>query len=479
MGATISKQALFEKIGYVPHSAGQRAYHASQARFRIPVCGRRYGKSTMAGTDRLADMFVPNRQGWIVGPTYDLGEKEFRVMWDALIVGLRMGSDKRVKKSYNKRQGDMYIEMPWGARVEVRSASQPERLVGEKLHWAIMSEAAKHSKETWERFIRPSLADYRGGADFPTTPEGYNWLYDLWMLGFDPSFANYDCFQFPSWENPVVFPGGRHDQEIVEIERTTTEDWFKQEIGADFSAFVGKIFAEFNENTHVRSHNYNPLWRNYIAFDWGYVNPLAAIEFQIDPQDNIYVWREHYKSYTMIREHAELLKRRPQPEGYRIELMFGDAADPEAATTMAVEMGVQCVADTRAKENWREGVDMVKMFLKTVQTGNDIDEFGTPEMVPKFFVDPSCTNLIREFNGYKAHENSSSNLREASTTSAAVKQDDHCLDALRYGLVHIYKLGATYGLRDVLVSSGAPSELSLDGNTFFREQILLNMELEF
>jgi hypothetical protein len=100
-----------------------------------------------------------------------LAEKEFRVVWDDLIVKLALGKDKRIRKAYNKKQGDMYIQFPWGTRLEVRSADHPELLVGEALDGAIISEAAKQKKETWERFIRPSLADRRGWASFPTTPE--------------------------------------------------------------------------------------------------------------------------------------------------------------------------------------------------------------------------------------------------------------------------------------------------------------------
>src|SRR5690606_23807517 len=146
--------------------------------------------------------------------TYDLGEKEFRVIWDDLIVRQGLGKDKRVKRSYNKRSGTMFIEFPWNTRVEVRSADHPENLVGEALDWVIMSEAAKHKPETWERFIRPALADRRGGADFPTTPEGYNWLYELWMYGQNPDMPDYESWRFPSWANDVVYPGGELDPEI-------------------------------------------------------------------------------------------------------------------------------------------------------------------------------------------------------------------------------------------------------------------------
>jgi hypothetical protein len=87
----LDKEAFFKKIGHVPHSRGQWEYHRSNARFRVPVCGRRYGKSTMAGRDLEPKCFEENRRYWIVGPTYDLGEKEFRVIWTDLIVNQKLG----------------------------------------------------------------------------------------------------------------------------------------------------------------------------------------------------------------------------------------------------------------------------------------------------------------------------------------------------------------------------------------------------
>lgn len=445
----VDKDKFFAKVGYAPHSAAQLQFHRSKARFRLPCCGRRFGKSTMAGKDLEPELFKREKAYyWIVGPTYDLGEKEFRVIWDDLIIKQRLGRDKRVRKAYNKRSGDMYIEFPWGTRLEVRSATHPETLVGEGLSGAIMSEAAKHSMVTWERYIRPALADKRGWATFPTTPEGRNWYYELWMLGMDPDVAEYESWRFPSWDNPIVFPGGRNDPEILLTERTTTPEWFMQEYGADFSSFVGRIYSEFDEVTHVRAHKYNPAWPNYIAFDWGFVNPLAAIEFQVDPWDNIYVWREHYKAYEILEEHIRLLKERKQPPGYRIDCTFGDAADPEAAATVSQHFA-PCVAYPEAKQNWRAGVDRVKGFLRSYQVG-EADEYGTPLERPKLTVDPSCVNIIREFGNYRAKEGTAGrNPREI-----AQGIDDHALDALRYGLVHLFDLGVNSHLTDVAQING-------------------------
>jgi len=441
--AVLDKRTFFKTVGYEPHPK-QWLYHDSAARFRLPNCGRRFGKSTMAGRDLEPKLFEPNKMFWIVGPTYDLGEKEFRVVWNDLIVNMKLGRDKRVKRAYNKKQGNMWIEFPWQTRLEVRSADHPENIVGEALDWVIMSEAAKHNEEAWERFIRPSLADRRGGADFPTTPEGFNWLHRLWTLGQNPDYKDYQSWRFPSWDNSAIYPDGEDDPEIQLLKLTMMPERFLQEIGADFSSFVGKIFPEWDETIHVRKHVFRPEWPNFITFDWGYTNPLAAIEFQVSPDDCIYVWREHYRPYTTLPEHIRILKARENPEGYHLDMAFGDAADPEAAAVVSEEL-VGCLALPEAKTNWRDGIDCIREFLRERETGLVADEFGTPLMKPGMVVDFDCVNLIGELNNYKSKESrTGQNVPEMGQ-----KIKDHAIDALRYGVVHLFRLGARYHLSDI------------------------------
>lgn len=451
-----SKSAFFERIKYVPHSRGQWEYHNSTARFRIPVCGRRYGKSTMAGRDLEPELFDRGKVFWIVGPTYDLGEKEFRVIWDDLMIGQNFLKNKDIKRAYNKKQGEMYIEFPWGTSVTVRSATHPEGLVGEGLDGVIMSEAAKHSKNTWERFIRPALADKRGWATFPTTPEGFNWLYDEWRRGQHRQVPAYQSWTFPSWDNPKVYPGGREDEEIKLLEETLEPEVFKQEIGADFASFAGKIYDEFNETVHVRPINFVPNWPNYICFDWGHTHPFAAIEFQVAPDDTIYVWREHYERGLTLEDHIAVMKARPQPPGYHIKCGFGDAADPGAAEYMSAHF-VGTYADPAAKSGpavWRAGIDLVKRFLKERDTGLQ-DEYERPIAKPGLYVDPSCKNLIKEFHNYRTKENA----KGIQANEVALRIDDHALDALRYGLYHLYELGAKHHLKEVVPSNTVDERL--------------------
>jgi len=444
-GYSVDKKALFAKLGYepMPH---QWDFHNSKARFRCPVCGRRTGKTTMAAYDRIAELFKPKTLGWIVGPTYDGAAKEFKVMWESLIVDMGLGKEKRVKKNFNIRTGDMYIEMPWGSRVECRSAGHPEHLVGEGLDWVILSEAAKQNQDTWEKYIRPALADRRGGADFPTTPEGKNWLYKLWLEGRGQK-PEYQSWRFPSWVNRVVFPEGESDPEIELIKNNTIEEWFLQEIAAEFTAVVGRIFGEFSEEDNVlpKSYEFNPDWPNYIAFDWGFSNPLAAIEFQVSPRDEIYVWREHYHSYRTLEWHVSELKNRIQPEGYRLDAAFGDAADPEAVEYVSQHL-VYCQADPDSKV-WLSGIRQMKSFLKLRHDGISYDAAGIPIMKPRYWVDSSCINHIDEMSGYKTKQNVQMNEFTGAGVVAS-STADHTIDAMRYALMHLYKVGVQHHLHE-------------------------------
>jgi hypothetical protein len=435
----VDKNKYFDMVNYQPHGR-QWLFHRSKARFKVVVAGRRAGKSLMTAKDIEPMLMVPNKRVWLVGNTYDLAEKEFRVIWDDMIIRLGFGQDKRVIKAYNRKQGNMFIKFPWNTIIECRSAERKETLVGDSLDLVVLCEAAKHLRETWERFLRPALSDRRGSAIFSTTPEGQNWVYELWQHGQNPrpEYVDYQSWSYPSWENDVIYPGGYDDPEIQLMRLTMSSDEFDQEIGASFTSFSGKIYAEFDENVHVKEHIFNPAWRNYVCMDFGFNNPFAAVEFQVDPQDRIYVWREYYKSGMRLEDHLDFMRSRKQPDGYRVDMCFGDAADPEAIETINVKFG-PCVGDPLSKVNWREGIEQVKFFLKVQGEGDD----GQPWLI----LDHSCKNGIREFNNYKAPD---TGRVERNPREDAKKHDDHFLDALRYGIMHVFKLGYRVRFSDVM-----------------------------
>lgn len=448
------KQYVFDQIGYTAHSIKQQNIHNSTARFKVLSCGRRYGKTTFGGKELTAAMCDPEAIGyyWIVGPKYATGEKEFRVVYDDIVKKLGWGD--KVKKQYNINQGQMRLEMPWGSILEVKSAERKDGLLGEALQGVIMSECAQHDVDTWEQYVRPALSDHRGWAIFSSTPKGYNWFQGLYMLGL-AEIPGYESWSLPSWENPIVYPGGRNDPEIKEIEGRVSPDYFLQEIAADFVSYAGKIYTEFGPH-NITNIEYNPLWSNYWAFDYGWNNPFVCLDIMVDPEDNVYVWREFQKSHDASFNHGHYLLERDDPPHFHVDGRYGDPRGGDSKANLEIVLG----AITDPDLDWTIGIEHVKRWLKLQSNGK-----------PKLFIDPSCTDLIRQMERLEYATGSGSiNPREQQH-----KYDDHGPDALRYFMGQHFYLGSGSSLADIY----SPGTQHSEAATFFQNNSQIGRFADF
>ena len=434
---TLDTAAFYRNVGYSPHP-GQLAFHSSPSRFKVMDCGRRWGKSTSGPHDKMPQMFIDRRKqgkdpilGWIVAPTYDLGEKEFRVFWRVMRDVLNVPVDKS-KTFYSVRTKDFRLTTAWGSSIEVRSAEHPESLVGEGLDFVIMAEAAKLKLSHWEKYIRPTLADKRGSAVFVSTPEGFNWFYDLYQRGQDPDFPDWWSLKSPTWDNTTVFPGGIDDPEIQEVRGISAPEVFDQEYGAEFTSFAGRIYSEFDEGYHVMDdYAFHPEWENYLAFDFGFRNPFVCLNIQIDPSDNVYVWDEYYERGKPTPDHARNLRSLIQ---WRVDGAYHDPAGPNDAGSLQTIWNddkeynnpfLHDVSMNPAPNDWKPGVERVKEFLKLRPNGMGVSQ-------PKLFVARNCVQTIREFNTYRVKDQGEKQGENMDPKEEPRKKDDHAMDALRY-----------------------------------------------
>lgn len=446
----LNVRALYDNLGYFPHPK-QELVHSRRERFRVVDAGRRWGKSRMGPHDMVPQMLLNKPTlGWIVAPTYDLGEKEFRVFWEILVDKMKIPTE-RGRTFYSIRTKDFRIQTPWGSSVEVRSAEHPESLVGEGLDWVIMAESAKLKLSHWEKYIRPALSDKRGKAIFVSTPEGYNWFYDMYQRGQDEHFKNWWSLKSPSWDNTIVFPDGEFDEEMIEAKETLAREVFDQEYGAEFTSFAGRIYSEWDEEYHVyekffkQPYKFNPEWENYVAFDFGFRNPFACLNIQVDPVENVYVWEEYYDRNLTTVEHARRLKSIIQ---WRVDGGYHDPAGPdEAGVIVQTWQDRQQYNNPRLAEvqlnpapnDWKPGIERVKEWLKLHDDGMGLG------MKPRLFVSENCKNLLREINTYRVKETTEKASANRDPKEEPRKKDDHAVDALRYFIAGHFGLETHFG----------------------------------
>lgn len=434
----LSKNRIWKSLGYRPHQ-GQRPVHNSRARHKVFSAGRRTGKSQVGGheltpeclytygiTDALKQL-SHRREFWIVGPEYSDSEKEFRVLWNDL-TKLEVPFDK--PGSYNNPlSGEMHISC-WGGlfQVHAKSAKYPTTLVGEGLSGVILAEAAKLKPVVWHKFIRPTLADFRGWSLHSSTPEGKNWYYELWQRGQDPTDEEWASWRMPSWVNDVIFPGGEQDPEIRDMAKDMSEERYNQEIGALFTEFVGGVFKQFDEEIHVTDLRYHPEWPLYIAVDYGWSNPFVLLLIQVDVWDNVYVIGEFRTHHQDITEIATAL--RTWRDGIVLKCatdIFPDPATPGDTNVLCRELRLQDRGGTGGEIKYR--LERIRQWLKLGP-----EHVPWEDRVPKLYIDRSCQGMplndggmIREMQDYR-YPDRKSETREAP--EVPMKKDDHAPEAL-------------------------------------------------
>jgi len=365
-----------------------------------------------------------------------LGEKEFRVVWNDL---KKLKMLDGCKKSYNVAQGQMRLHTPFNSILEVVSAEKADSLVGEGLDGVIMSEAAKHKMSTWQMYIEPALTDRRGSALFPSTPKGFNWYKGLFDMGMHPDFPDYQSWRFPTWTNKVMYPGGYDDPELVRVRETASEQYWLQEYAAEFTTFEGQIYPEFNEMIHVRSITYEPLWRSFQAWDFGWKDPTVVLDIMVDGFDNVYVWREYQVSGRSTWDHGWVIKNRENPDGYHCDARYGDPRGKDQIETLKLVLGY---VEAEALP-WSQGIEAVKRWLKPQADG-----------APKLFIDPSCVHLIRQLKQLRTK----SSIEGHNERPGQHDYDDHGPDALRYFFNHYVVLGHGMTLESVYTDAYAKTE---------------------
>lgn len=459
MVATLSQAAVFEKVRFQPH-AGQRPILKSDKRFKVVAAGRRFGKSEMGGNDLIPLALVSKTRAaqlkemgkrdeyWIVGPEYSDSEKEFRVLWNGLR-RLEVPFDK--PGSYNNPLvGDLHISLWDGAfQVHGKSAKHPETLVGEGLRGVILGEAAKLKERVWTKFIRPTLGDHHGFAWMTSTPEGKNWFYDMWKRGQDPKQRAWDSWRRPAWMNPYVYPmsatdasiawirqlieGGWGvsdedievcgiDPEIAQLLMDLTETMFNQEIGADFSEFVGKVFGMFDEEVHVRDLKFNPGWETYGAVDYGFTNPNVWLLVQIGPWGEIHILDEVYERGLSPEDFADEIARRGLcPTGTRA--FYPDPSSPGDTAVLENHLKVKSKPNTGGELKFR--LDAIRKALRPQPLHLPDDH---PDKQPLMLIDRKCRHSIDDFSAYRYPK--TRDEQDKNAPENPMKVDDHAPEAM-------------------------------------------------
>jgi hypothetical protein len=349
----------------------------------------------------------------------DLAEKEFRIVWKLIVDQQRIP----VKR---KSEREMFIQCDNGSFIECRSEENPDQLIGEGLDAIILAEAARLKHRTWDQYLRPALADRGGWALMTSTPRGFNWFYDFYQRGqsHEKKFADWESWAIPSSSNPLLSA-----EEIEAARQTSTPEAFAQEWEAKFIAYGGLVFPEFDNNIHVRRHEYDPNMETALWVDPGSTAPYAVLLVQITPDEQIRVLDEIYLTGHTT---AQIIRMAEAMWAYAL---LNDAGRPRNDLIVTIDKGAAEAAATwrlrgynagGEKPSIKKGIDVHHTFLRDPLLSRP------GKIVPRITYDPACINAIKEHGLYHYPDLARQRV-ERSPSEIPVDVDNHTIDATRYG----------------------------------------------
>ena len=377
------------------------------ARFRVAVCGRRFGKSFLAIWEIARAARQPNQRVLYIAPSYRQAKS---IIFDPLI-------EQLTKRNWVKRvnQSELSITLINGSKIELRSADAADSMRGLSGSFAVLDEVAFMDKTVWTDVVRPLLSDQEGGALFITTPQGQNWVYDLYLQG--ETLDDWSSYQY------TTLDGGQVSAEEVEAAKRDLDDnTFRTEYLADFTSTSRLIYYAFDKKENIRAFD-GEIKQIWVGADFN-IDPVSAVI--ATPRGNtLHVFDEIVMYNSNTHELAEEIRNR-----YGVVTIYPDPAGAARKTSsrgksdhdILREFG-HMVKSPRSHSKVKDRNAVVNSMLKNAAGER------------KLFVDPKCKKLIESL---AKHQYKSDTMVPDKDSGY-----DHLTDSLAYMVDYNYSIHKT------------------------------------
>lgn len=315
----------------------------------------------------------------------------------------------------NKAEG--LIQLNGGGEIVYFGLDDPDKIGSRSLTGAALDEAVDFDERDWDMLQTRVSLDVPGvprqvyGACNPGVPGHFLARRFGLALGAQ-ALPGHVAFRTRSHENVFLPPDylARIDMLTgVARKRLVLGEW----VGSE-----GLIYDTWQREAHVRERP-GPWARTIIAVDDGNTHPCAMLLIGVDGDGRMHVIREVHRSKMLTS--AKVAAALDLARGHDIEAVVHD---PSAAQ-LAMELADRDLPVTPADNTVSAGIALVQERLAP-----------GPDGTPRLTVDPSCVELIREFESYEWDTTGAGAAKERPK-----KENDDGLDCLRYGTMHLRVAG--------------------------------------
>ena len=391
----------------MPLTNPQRNVINNDARFRVLITGRRFGKTYLAVNELAKFASQPNKKVWYVAPSYRQAKA---ICWGVL-------KEKMIYHKWVKsiNHSDLTITLKNNSQITLRGSDNEQSLRGVGLNFLCIDEFADVSKEAWYEVLRPTLSDTKGHALFCGSPRGFgNWSYDLYKMG--ETNKDWQSFQYTTLEGEQVT-----QDEIEQAKQDLDLRTFQQEYEATFVNYSGMIYYNFSRDKNIIEKYTKDSPVLHIGLDFN-VDPMSAVVCIIE-NDRIIVIDEIQIYSSNTNEMCDEIKTRyknkqivvyPDPSARQRKTSAGGLTDLSILKNNGFDVRCRSTAPLV-----RDRINAVNSKLKNVNGKNSL------------FIVKFCKNAIKSIERQ---------IYKEGTSIPEKGGYDHMNDALGYLIEYLYPL---------------------------------------
>lgn len=358
-----------------------------ESRYVAFVGGRNSGK-TFAGSWKSIMSAQRGGLGIIAAPDFPMLEfgakRAFIQRLDELGVSYSLNGQRAV------------ISVPrWSAEVRFATLENDSRVRGPNYSWGWVDEVEYVTDRQVWRALKGAIRDGANPQLFvTTTPKGRRLVYDEWVID---ATSDHRLYRATTRNNPYI------DAERYISGLGYSGRYLQQEVDAEFVGFEGLVYPAFSRTVHVADMPCDG-WRTVLAVDVGTRNPTCILTLRYASDGRVHVEREVYRRGMSSDEITEAIADEYNRAAPDVVLL-----DP-SANDYILALNRRGYPARKANNDIVYGIGLVTTALADGMT-----------------ISPACVNLVAEFESYRYPDNH-------GRDDKPVKENDHAMDALRYGI---------------------------------------------
>jgi hypothetical protein len=357
-------------------SQAQKLIAQCPMRFRVAVCGRRFGKTHLALRELAKFASKPNQRVIYVAPSYKMAKN---ILWKKL-------KRKLVSLNWVKKinETELSLELVNGSEIQLKGAENYDALRGTGNNFIVIDEAADIAPEAWYEVLRPTLSDTGGHCLFLGTPKGMNWMKDIYDNHLTKN--NWMSFQFTTLQG-----GNVPEDEVIQAQQDLDARTFRQEYEATFENYSGIIAYAFGEHNILEAEPVLPTEQLIVGCDFN-INPMSSCVFRRTKQ-GLHCIDEVVIQGSNTNELVEELRNRYPKNPITI---FPDSSGVQRRTSANGNTDIKILENAGFTVRYHKQHSQVK---DRINSANSLF-FLRDDNTTRFHIDARCKHTIKSLRQY-------------------------------------------------------------------------------